>query len=160
YFLYLSDVDGDNGAPRLVPHGAIAEAGVEPPNGRVSATPEEAPGLYGLEIAAAGRRGSLLAYRSDVWHRGVDLAPGRERHVLVVSYRPGEAEWIGFDAHAPLVNSPDFQAFVEASTADELALFGIPRPGHRFWTAEAVEAMAEIYPDLDLAPWRAGLAAS
>lgn len=153
-FLYLSDVDEHNGAPRLVPHRAIAEAGVEPPTGRVSADTEEAPELYELEVSAAGRRGSLLAYRSDVWHRGVDLEPGRERHVLVVAYRPSETEWIGFDAHAPLVNSPDFQAFVEACTVEELALFGIPRPGHRFWTAAAVESMADIYPRLDLSPWR------
>lgn len=158
-FLYLSDVDHGNGAPRLVPHSAIADAGLEPPSGRAPADPGEARDLYDLEVSAVGGRGSLLAYRSDVWHRGVDLSPGRERHVLVVAYRPAEAEWIGFDAHAPLVNSADFCAFVEASSPDELALFGIPRPGHHFWTPDSVEAMAEIYPNLDLAPWREAAAA-
>ncbi len=158
-FLYLGDVDADNGAPRLVPHSAIERSGVVPPVGRVSAEPGHHPELYELEVAAPGRRGSLLAYRSDVWHRGVDLAPGRERHVLVVAYRPAGAEWIGFDAHPPLVDNVDFQAFVVSSTPDELALLGIPRPGHGFWTPASVEAMAAIYPGLDVGPWREALVA-
>ena len=77
--------------------------------------------------------------------------------MLVVAYRPGQADWIGFDAHPPLVNSPDFQAFVEASTPDELALLGIPRPGHRYWTPDLIDGMADIYPGLDLEPWRGAL---
>lgn len=158
-FLYLSDVDDGNGAPRLVPHSAIDGAGVEPPTGRVPAEPDEFPELYELEVPAPAPRGSLLAYRSDVWHRGTDLAPGRERQVLVVAYRPAAADWIGFDAHPPLVNSADFRAFVETSTPDELALLGIPRPGHRFWTRAAIEAMADIYPGLDLDPWRSTMVA-
>lgn len=153
-FLYLSDVDEDNGAPRLVPRSAIEGAGIEPPSGREPAEREHHPGLYELEVAAVGRRGSLLAYRSDVWHRGIDIAPGRERHVLVIAYKPAGADWIGFDAHPPLVNSPDLGVFVEASSPEELALLGIPRPGHPYWTPSTVEAMAEIYPGLDLSPWR------
>lgn len=157
-FLYLSDVDEHSGAPRLVPHSAIERAGVEVPAGRGSLERGDHPDLYRLEVAAPARRGSLLAYRSDVWHRGTDIAAGRERHVLVVAYKPAGSDWIGFDAHPPLVNSPDLVAFVEASTPEELALLGIPRPGHRFWTPATVEAMAEIYPGLDLEPWRQGLA--
>ncbi len=157
-FLYLSDVDDGNGAPRLVPHSAIEADEVDRPTGRVSAEPDQYPELYRREVAAPGRRGSLLAYRSDVWHRGTDLDPGRERHVLVVAFRPAAADWIGFDAHPPLVDNPDFKAFVEASTPDELALFGIPRPGHHFWSPASVEAMATIYPGLDLAPWLAAVA--
>ena len=42
-------------------------------------------------------------------------------------------------------------------TPDELALFGIPRPGHDFWTAATVDAMEEKYPGLDVAPWRDAL---
>ena len=159
-FLYLGEVDGDSGAPRLVPQTAIDRGGVQVPSGRSPVDRSDHPGLYDLEVPAVGPAGSLLAYRSDVWHRGVDIGPGRERHVLVVAYRPGQAEWIGFDAHPPLVNSPDFRTFVEASTPEELALLGIPRPGHRYWTADLVDGMAEIYPALDLEPWRAALSAS
>lgn len=156
-FLYLSDVDEGNGAPRLVPASSIEAAGVTPTSERRSVERDEQPELYDLEVSAPARRGSLLAYRSDVWHRGTDIDRGRERHVLVVAYRPAAADWIGFDAHPPLVDNPDFKAFVAGSGPDELGLFGVPRPGHPFWTPETVDGMAAIYPGLDLGPWRTAL---
>ena len=85
------------------------------------------------------------------------MRPGRERHVAVIAFKPAGTDWIGFDAHPPLVNSPDFRRFAEACTPDELALFGVPRPGHPFWTDRTVTQMGDIYPDLDLEPWRAAL---
>ena len=36
-------------------------------------------------------------------------------------------------------------------------LFGIPRPGHPYWNAATVDAMAAKYPGLDLTPWRTAL---
>jgi hypothetical protein len=152
-FLYLSDVDAGNGAPHLVPRSASVG---EPP-GRGLLHPGDEPDLYAHEVAAAGPAGSLLAYRSDVWHRGMPIQPGAERHVLVVAFKPAGLEWIGFDAHPPLVNNRDFVRFAEACTPDELALFGVPRPGHPYWTPDTVAAMAHIYPRLDLDPWRSAL---
>lgn len=148
-FFYLNDVDEANGAPRLVPNGP--ESGTI---GRGPAlAPDDAPDLYAREIAAPGPAGSVLAYRSNVWHRGMDLAPGTERHVGVVAFRPAALQWIGFDAHAPLVGSADFVEFAEGCTPDELSLFGVPAPGHPYWNAEVLDAMAATYPELDLEPW-------
>jgi hypothetical protein len=152
-FLYLSDVNETNGAPRLVPRTAeFAE-----PASRGIARPEDEPELYAAEVSAPGSRGSLLAYRSDVWHRGTDLQTGSERHILVISFKPSGVDWIGYDAHPPLVNSLDFVVFAQTCTPEELALFGVPLPGHDFWTPDMVEQMALIYPDLDLDPWRAAM---
>jgi hypothetical protein len=156
-FLYLSEVGADTGAPRLVPRSSLAGLDLPDPDDRRPVERDDHPALYDREVAAPGPPGSLLAYRSDVWHRGVDIAPGRERHVLVVAFKAAGADWIGFDAHPPLVTNPDFVAFAEACGPEELALFGIPRPGHPFWTDETVDAMAGIYPGLDLDPWRRGL---
>lgn len=152
-FLYLSDVTEENGAPRLVPRSA--SDGERAKRGPISR--EDGAQLYDAEVSAPGPAGSLLAYRSDVWHRGTDLAPGSDRHVLVVAFKPAGLDWVSFDAHGPLVNSPDFVEFVNGSTPEELALFGVPSPGHPFWTDDTVEGMAGIYPGLDLEPWRAGL---
>lgn len=118
---------------------------------------EDAPELYANEIAASGSAGSVLAYRSDVWHRGTDIPSGHERHVLVLAFRPAAIDWIGFDAHQPLVSLPDWIAFAEGSSPEELALFGVPRPGHEFWTSETLDAMQRHYPGLDLMPWRDAL---
>lgn len=149
-FLYLSDVDETNGAPRLVPRSASAnESGT-----RGIRTRGEAPELYAGELTATGRAGSLLAYRSDVWHRGTNIAEGEERHVAVLGFRPATLDWVGFDAHPPLVASADFVRFVEASSPDELMLFGIPQPGHPYWNEATIAAMSEMYPGLNLSPWR------
>lgn len=163
-FLYLHDVTADTGAPRAVPASVAGPRGSDVGAGLggsgTSLGPvsrEDAPHLYDAEVSAAGPAGSLFAYRSDVWHRGVDIPAGVERHIVAVSFRPAHVSWINFDAQGPLVTRPDFVAFAETCTPDELALFEVPRPGHEFWTAEVLDAMHRIYPKLDLRPWRDAL---
>jgi hypothetical protein len=115
--------------------------------------------LYEHEIVATGDRGSLLAYRSDVWHRGTDFARAdASRFVLVVSYRPARADWFGYDAFGRLGVDSAFRSFAAGKSPEELALFGVPRPGHAYWNGATVDAMAAKYPGLDVAPWRAALA--
>jgi hypothetical protein len=142
-FLYLSDVDEDCAPPRLVPRSKSA------------GPPDE---MYEHEVVATGKRGSLLAYRSDVWHRGSDFArPDASRFVLVEAFRPASADWFGYDAFARLGNSGVFAEFVSGKGPDQLALFGIPRPGHPYWTAETVAAMCAKYPGLDVSAWSSAL---
>ncbi len=159
FFVFLDDTNDTNGAPRVVPRSVTGHATNGVGNGRSKpaiegeCSIEEAPNFYEGEISVGGPAGSVLAYRSDVWHRGTDLELGTERHVLGVSFRSADAPWITFDSHGPLVSRPDFIRFVEASSPDDLALFGVPLPGHAYWTAEILDAMARHYPGLDLTPW-------
>jgi hypothetical protein len=142
-FLYLSDVDEDCAPPRLVPRS------------RSGVSYEQ---LYEHEVVATGQRGSLLAYRSDVWHRGTDFArPDASRFVIVAAFRPARAEWFGYDAFPRLGNNHTFRSFAAGKSPDQLALFGIPRPGHPFWNEATVDAMADKYPGLDVSPWRSAL---
>jgi hypothetical protein len=142
-FLYLSDVDEDSAPPRLVPR---SRSGVSYDD------------LYQGEVAATGRRGSLLAYRSDVWHRGTNFSrPGASRFVLVVAFRPAQAEWFGYDAFPRLGGNVTFGSFAVGKSPRELALFGIPQPGHPYWNEATVDAMAARYPGLDINPWRAAV---
>ncbi len=160
FFLYLHDTDDSNGAPRVSPRSASGANGLGIGEGLGGAGTgaivrrDEAPQFYDGEVSATGKAGSLFAYRSDVWHRGVAIPPGKERHILTFGYRAGKAPWINFDSHAPLVTRPDFVSFVEQCTPRELALFNFPLPGHEFWTQEVLDATARIYPGLDLDPWR------
>jgi len=163
-FLYLHDVGDHSGAPRAVPAHAAGRNGLGIGEGLGGAGTSngpidrpDAPHLYDNEVSAAGPAGSLFAYRSDVWHRGVDIPAGTERHIVAVSFRPAEVSWINFDAQGPLVSRPEWVAFAEQCSPEELALFDVPRPGHPFWTAPVLDAMQRIYPALDLAPWRSAL---
>lgn len=153
-FLYLSDVDEGCGATRLV---AVGDAGGQRGGGR-PLTAEEASALYGVERPAPGPRGSYLAYRPDVFHRGVDLTTaGSSRFVANISFRLGQQDWVGYYNVQPRSVLGDFSRFVASCSPDELSLFGVPRPGHPYWTAELVEIMAERYPGLDVDLYRQAL---
>ena len=152
-FLYLTDVDETNAPTHLVPR---ADAAGRSPNSIFM--PANDPELYARERAATGRRGSLLVYRPDVFHRGVDLTkPGGYRFLLNVSYKVAGQDWIGFHAVQSNATHPAWVQFVESSTPRELELFGFPPPGHPVWDAALVSATGEKYPKLDLDPWRHAL---
>ncbi|MEZ5225434.1 MAG: hypothetical protein R2710_01850 [Acidimicrobiales bacterium] len=58
-----------------------------------------------------------------------------------------------------LGNNRVFADFVRGKSPDDLALFGVPRPGHSYWTEATVDAMGHKYPGLDMAPWSDALPA-
>ncbi len=137
-FLYLSDVEEGVGPTQIL------SIGDSPPG----TNPQ----------AAAGRRGSYLAYRTDVWHRGVDLTrEGGSRFLMNIAFKHAHHEWIGFDSFQQNANRGPWSKFAASCTPDELALFGAPRPGHPFWTPELVEALKERYQGIDITPWLEGL---
>ena len=153
-FLYLCDVDAESAPTHLV--------SVRDSAGRSSTTPlfmpQQDPELYAAERGAAGVRGSLLAYRPDVFHRAVDLtAPGGGRFLLNASFKCAGQEWVGYDAIQARANDPAWERFVAHSTPRELDLFGFPQPGHPIWDEALVEATAARYPGLDVTPWRDAL---
>ncbi|HZR11708.1 MAG TPA: hypothetical protein VFC33_00530 [Acidimicrobiia bacterium] len=153
-FLYLSDVTDGTAPTRLV---SVRDSVRHDP-GEPLVLPAWDPELYASERPAAGPRGSLLAYRNDVFHRAVDLTePGGARFLLNVSYKVADRDWIGYHAWQSHANSSEWVAFVEGSTARELALLGFPPPGHRVWDAALLDATARRYPNLDLRPWREAL---
>ena len=153
-FLYLSDVHAGNAPTHLVPlASSVGRAATAP-----LFMPKQDPDLYAAERPAEGARGSLLVYRPDVFHRGVDLtAPGGARFLLNVSFKVAGQDWIGYHTAQSRSSGPGWTAFVEASTPRELELFGFPPPGHPIWNASLLDATAERYPKLDLTPWQLGL---
>ena len=137
-FLYLSDVEEGVGPTQIL------SIGDSPPG----ANPQ----------SATGRRGSYLAYRTDVWHRGVDLTrEGGSRFLMNIAFKHAHHEWIGFDSFQQNANRGPWSKFAASCSPDELALFGAPRPGHPFWTPELVEALKERYQGIDITPWLEGL---
>jgi hypothetical protein len=153
-FLYLSDVHTGNAPTHIVDVRDAAGRDTTVP----LIMPDRDPSIYAAEHAAAGPRGSYLTYRSDVFHRGVDLTDRfAVRYLLNVSFKAVGCDWVGYYTAQSRATSPDWVAFVEASTPSELALFGFPRPGHAIWDAELLDATAARYPRLDLSPWRSAL---
>ncbi len=153
-FLYLSDVSPTTAPTHLV--SALESVGRRTTVPLVM--PDRDPALYQAEQAASGVRGSYLAYRTDVFHRAVDLTePGGARYLLNASYKLTGQDWVGYHTMQSRATSPHWVAFVEASTPDELALFGFPPPGHPIWSEALIDATQRLYRGLDTGPWRAML---
>ena len=152
-FLYLSDVEEDCAPTHVVSRRDSA--------GRSTNSiflPGDDPDIYAHEHAACGVRGSLMAYRNDVFHRGVDITrPRGARFLLNVSYKAAFVDWIGYHNVQSRSTHPGWVGFVEGSTPRELELFGFPPPGHAVWTPELLDATAARYPNLDVEPWRRAL---
>jgi hypothetical protein len=174
-FLYLTDVGTQTGATCLVaPDESLilpdpAEAGPWPSAELAQVRDffvpgpvfprDRYPGLYAHEQAAAGPRGSFLAYGPNVIHRGAAVTePGAARVLLNVSYRAADQEWVGFHAWQSHSNDRRWREFVAGRTPDELSLFGFPRPGHPVWDADLIRLTASRYPGLDMRPWADALA--
>ncbi|MDA8356326.1 MAG: hypothetical protein M0Z95_08550 [Actinomycetota bacterium] len=157
-FLYLSDVTDDDNPTRLVRLSDSAGAtGSSPVAARYGVLlPGMEPDLYRLEHRAPGVRGSYLAYRADVFHRGAPFeSSGTARFLLALAFKGADQDWIGYDTQQSVSTSDEWTAFVEGSSVRDLELFGFPPPGHPIWSEELLDATAERYPGLDLGPWRA-----
>jgi hypothetical protein len=153
-FLYLSDVTTDANPTRMV--SIRDSAAITSPYPVI--LPQMDPDLYAAERPVAGVRGSYLAYRSDVWHRGAAFArPRTARFVVALAFKRAGQDWIGYDQQQSRSTASEWTTFVEGSTPRELELFGFPPPGHAIWNERLIHATALRYPKLDLAPWRDAL---
>jgi hypothetical protein len=154
-FLYLSDVEAGNAPTRLV--------GLDASGARATTVwgvmPNQDPDLYAAERPAPGPRGSLLAYRSNVFHRGANLTEASAaRFLMGVAFKVSGLDWIGFSGIQSRSTELEWVSFVEGLSPRQLALFGFPEPGHQIWTDTLLDQTADRYPKLDLTPWRSALA--
>jgi len=152
-FLYLSEVQDDTAPTHFVSRPDAVDF-----SANNIYMPDNAPELYAREQPARGSRGSLLAYRNDVFHRAVDMTrPGGSRFFFNSSYKLAAHEWIGYSGIQSRSTHPNWLQLVGECTPRQLEIFGFPKPGHPIWTDELLAATAERYPDLDLAPWKRAL---
>ena len=153
-FIYLTDVSAANGATRFLSRRKTKGIPIE----RHTLSYAEYPEFYDEPGEASAPAGSIVAYQPDVFHRSVDVSgPGACRVMMHASYRLADAEWGQYQAWAFHGFSPDWHNFVQASGPRELALLGVPKPGHPYWTEESITRVNARYPGLDMTPWRAAL---
>jgi hypothetical protein len=153
-FLYLSDVTLEDNPTRVVSTCRTEDVSPHMP----VLMPDTAPDIYAAEQPAVGIRGSYLAYRSDVFHRGSAFgSPDRARFVMALAFKQAGHDWIGYDEAQSRSNGPAWTRFAESCSPRELALFGFPPPGHPIWTTALLDETQVRYPKLDLGPWRRAL---
>ncbi len=151
-FVYLSDVTPETAATRMVSRRLTSHIQVE----RTYLSQTDYADLYAAEVPASGLAGSILAYRPDVYHRGVRLtAPRAARFMVHVSYKPAATDWLGSHGLPNAGEDMSWYRFVQGATERQLTVLGFPPPGHPYWNAQTLAGVAARYPMLDLSPWRA-----
>jgi hypothetical protein len=150
-FIYLSDVTTERAATRMVARGLTTDI----PTERTYLSPADYAHLYEAEVPASGPAGSILAYRPDVYHRGVRMTePGAARFMLHVSFKPVATDWLGSQAWPGAAEGIAWHRFMQTTNVQQLTVLGFPEPGHPYWTGETLRGVAARYPLLDLSPWR------
>jgi len=145
-FVYLSDVGADDGPTRIVPY----ERGQDVPF-----TPLylEFGALADAEVPAVAPAGSLLLYRTDILHRGSDFAAGRRaRFSLLADFQRRGTTWGGKMAW-PKQAPQRWAKLLPRCSVRERDLFGFPRPGDEYWTAQTLADVAARYPGMDMTPY-------
>lgn len=149
-FVYLSDVTAD-AATRMVSRRLTGHIPVE----RTYLSLDEYNDLYDAEVPAEGPAGSVLAYRPDVYHRGVRMtAPRSARFMLHVSFKPAGTDWLGSQAWPGAAEGMAWHRFANRATVRQLSALGFPPPGHPYWNEATLAGVAARYPALDMTPWR------
>lgn len=146
-FILLSDVTGQDAPTKLVPLDRSRD---------IPLVPGELPmgALFEHEIAATGPGGSLLIYRTDVFHRGSDFtAPGRARFAMLVDLQQRGWRWQGKMSWAHYARRPGMTKAMVRMTPRQRDLFGWPPPGNDYWTEQTLRDVAARYPGIDLTPY-------
>jgi hypothetical protein len=157
---YFSDVTPAHGAMGYVTRPDAAE--VANPEDSLSRDPEVQARIQ-RELSKRGRSsastaGTAIPYCIDVYHRGTNLtAPKGHRYALMTCFKKAKDDSIGFTAWQFHHTKPWANIFNHA-TPEQLACFGVQRPGDPFWTETTIARAQKRYPGWDLTPWKEAMA--
>ena len=119
--------------------------------------------LYARERYVDFRRGDVLFYRHDTWHRGTPMIPGTLRLVHNLTFRRADCEWIstlhkGW-AWSAYSRGKFFERLLAGATLAQRAVLGFPQPGSRYWTNATIDAVEARHGPfgMDMTPYREAL---
>jgi hypothetical protein len=160
-FCYFTDVTDAHGATHYVTRPDSAK--VAGPEASLNTDPEAQAalqrGLKAYSRSSASPAGTAIAYTTDVYHRGTNLtAPGGHRYALMTCFKKAGDDSIGFTAW-PFHHTKPWSRIFDHATPEQLACFGVQRPGDPFWTETTLARAQMRFPGWDLTPYRAALEA-
>jgi len=158
-FCYFTDVTDAHGATHYVTRPDSAK--VAGPEATLNADPAHQAalqaGLMRYSRSSASPAGTAIAYTTDVYHRGTNLtAPGGHRYALMACFKKAGDDSIGFTAWQFHQTRP-WRRIFDHATPEQLACFGVQRPGDPFWTETTLARAQARYPDWDMTPYRLAL---
>jgi hypothetical protein len=161
FILFFTDVTEAHGPTHYVTRpDSLKIAGPEATLGhdRDLAALQDALAVHARSNAAPA--GSVFAYGIDIWHRGTNMTePGGARFAVTSTFKRAGDDAIGFHAWQFHHMKPWARIFDHA-TPDQLACFGVQRPGHPFWTEATLRRAQARYPGWDMSPYWEALSPS
>ncbi len=158
---YFSDVTEAHGPMHYVTRPDSAK--VAGPDASLTQDPDAQSrlqqALRPYERSSAARAGSAFPYGIDVYHRGTNMtAPQGHRYAVMACFKDAANDAIGFHAW-PFHHQKPWGRIFDHATPEQLACFGVKRPGHAFWTEETLRRAQVRYPGWDLTPYREAMPA-
>lgn len=153
---YFSDVSEAHGPAHYVARPDSAK--VAGPEASMVSDPAEQQRIQRLLAtvarSTAAPAGSVFPYGIDVFHRGTNMtAPGGHRYAVMACFKAATNESIGYHAW-PFHHTKPWSHIFDHATPEQLACFGVPRPGHAFWTPRTLDRAQIRYPNWDLSRYR------
>jgi hypothetical protein len=147
---YLTDVTLELG-----PTGVVAFEDGAPWRHQRSWSRADAPDLYRAEHRAAVPAGSTVFYTMRTFHRGTRMTAAEGcRHTLHVALQRTSSTWAGWRSFAKAGDQPETGGLLARLTPRQRSVIGFPKPGHPYWTDEAIADVQRRHPMLDLDPYR------
>jgi len=147
-FILLSDVTDKDGPTKVVPLS-------ETRNVPIGQAQTKFGTYFDKEVSIEGPAGSLMVYKTDVFHRGSNFtAPNRSRFAVLTDFKTRAWRWQGKLAWPDESERPAWDEAMTKMTPRQRDLFGWPPIGSDYWNAQTLRDVQMRYPDLDLAPYR------
>lgn len=156
-FTLLSDVTEADAPTAIVPleHSAHLPMVLDDATRRERITVLSMGELTDVEVPVVGPAGTVLLYRTDVFHRATGFTePGRSRFTLLLDFEARGPSWTGKVAWPNHATGPAWHELMARATVRERDLFGFPKPGDPYWNEQTLADVGARYPGMDMAPYR------
>ncbi len=148
-FLLLSDVTSTDGPTKVVPLEHTRDIAM----GKARTKFGE---FFDKEVSVEGPAGSLMVYKTDVFHRGSNFtAPNRSRFAVLTDFKTRAWRWQGKLAWPDHSEKKVWDEAMSLMTPRQRDLFGWPPAGSDYWNAQTLRDVQTRYPEMDLGPYRA-----
>jgi ectoine hydroxylase-related dioxygenase (phytanoyl-CoA dioxygenase family) len=147
-FILLSDVTDKDGPTKVVPLSETRDVPIGKADTKFGT-------WFDKEISVEAPAGSLMVYKTDVFHRGSNFtAPNRSRFAILTDFKTRAWRWQGKLAWPDESERPSWLEAMTKMTPRQRDLFGWPPAGSEYWNAQTLRDVQMRYPDLDLGPYR------
>jgi ectoine hydroxylase-related dioxygenase (phytanoyl-CoA dioxygenase family) len=147
-FILLSDVTSEDGPTKVVPLSEYRDV----PIGKARTKFGE---YFDREVSIEGPAGSLMVYKTDVFHRGSNFtAPGRSRFAILTDFKTRAWRWQGKLAWPDHAEKKVWDEAMAKMTPRQRDLFGFPPVGSEYWNAQTLRDVQTRYPEMDMTPYR------